>query len=61
MNSISSKAVYGLALFGCTLAWAGCAGDGVPLAGDPPSGDASYEEIQRTIFNPSCISGACHN
>jgi hypothetical protein len=33
-----------------------CAGDG-PAVG----GGSQYDQIQRTIFNVSCVSGACHN
>ena len=52
-----------LALAGCCL-WIGCAGNG-PAPSDTSSapGDTapSFEDIQRTIFNVSCISGPCHN
>lgn len=44
--------------------WTGCAGNG-PAPADTSSvpGDnaSSFDDIQRTIFNASCISGPCHN
>ncbi len=43
--------VSGLCFFG------GCAG-----AGPPPSGaGSSFDAIQQTIFNVSCVSGPCHS
>jgi hypothetical protein len=36
---------------------AGCAGNGPP----PSDTDSSFDQIQRTIFNVSCIAGACHS
>jgi hypothetical protein len=47
---IGSVCVLGLVL-------AGCAGNG-PV---PAGGGSSYDEIQQTIFNVSCVSGPCHN
>ena len=39
------------------LLLAGCAGNG-PV---PAGGGSSFDDIQQTIFNVSCISGPCHS
>lgn len=39
------------------LVLAGCAGNGPAPAG----GGSSFEDIQQTIFNVSCVSGPCHS
>jgi hypothetical protein len=54
---------FGLLLAGCCL-WIGCAGNGPApgSSGSVSSGSASsFDDIQRTIFNVSCISGPCHS
>ena len=35
----------------------GCAGDGLP----PAASTGQFDEIQRTIFDPHCLSAGCHN
>ena len=43
--------------------WTGCAGNGpAPADTSPAPGDnTTFDDIQRTIFNKSCISGPCHS
>lgn len=39
-----------------------CAGEGVVPGNEPtPVPSGSFGEIQRTVFNRSCTSAACHN
>ena len=55
-RSVVSGAWVQLALAGlCGLA--GCAGNGPA----PGGGGSSFDEIQRSIFNVSCVSGPCHS
>jgi hypothetical protein len=65
---VRPRVVHGIRKLGLVLAgfclWVGCAGNG-PAPGDTSSvpGDnaSSFDDIQRTIFNVSCISGPCHS
>lgn len=48
---------------GCAWVLMGCAGDGPPPTAAQPTATsgASLDVIQRTIFDPDCLSSGCHN
>jgi hypothetical protein len=46
-----------LVALACAYLLSACAGDGPP----PDSAGSSFDSIQQTIFNVSCLSAGCHN